>query len=319
MIDVNALNRRFSMRGVSIEPGQGGLPRVAVATRDAMAHIYLHGAHVTEYAVGGAPDLLFLSAKSHFEEGKPIRGGIPIIFPWFGARADDPASPAHGFARTMDWELVDVRPGTDGSIAVVLELGRTPETEKSWPHDFWLRYVVTVGTTLGLSLQVKNNDAAALKFEEALHTYLAVGDVGHVTVEGLAGADYLDKTDGGRRKLQPGGPIAIAGETDRVYLNTAGAVTVRDAAIPRTLVVNKDNSAATVLWNPWIAKAQAMADFGDDEWPRMLCVETANVADNAITLAPGQSHQMRAMISSVSRSAPAKPGSPQWQMAQGHA
>jgi D-hexose-6-phosphate mutarotase len=62
------------------------------------------------------------------------------------------------------------------------------------------------------------------------------------------------------------------------------------------LVVEKAGSNATVVWNPWIAKAKAMPDFGDDEWPGMLCIETCNVQQYAITLAPGESHTMIATI-----------------------
>jgi glucose-6-phosphate 1-epimerase len=39
-----------------------------------------------------------------------------------------------------------------------------------------------------------------------------------------------------------------------------------------------------------------MPDFGDDEWPRMLCVETANVGEQAPTLAPGGTHVMTATL-----------------------
>ena len=137
---------------------------------------------------------------------------------------------------------------------------------------------------------------AAFAFEEALHTYFQVGDVRRVSVEGLENADYLDKTDAGRRKTQPPEPIRIAGETDRLYLNTTSACVLRDPVLERTITIEKEGSANTVVWNPWIAKAKAMPDFGDDEWPGMICVETANAGESAIRLEPGRTHRMSARI-----------------------
>jgi glucose-6-phosphate 1-epimerase len=313
MSDIKELKRRFAVRGVSIEPGEGGLTRVVVETPEAEAHVYLHGAHVTRFHPRGGDDLLFLSAKSLFAPSKAIRGGIPIIFPWFGAKADDATAPMHGFARTADWDLVDVRKGTHGSIAVVLELNSSDSTRKVWPYDFQLRYTVTIDHSLDLTLEVKNLSKSDFTFEEALHTYLTVGDVRKVSIDGLAGREFLDKTDSARRKTQPAGAISIVGETDRVYLNTSDTVTVSDPVLSRKLVVDKKGSNATVLWNPWIAKAKAMADFGNDEWPGMLCVETANAADNAVTVAAGKKVQMKASLH-LAAASEARTPTKQWEM-----
>ena len=297
---IDDLRRRFGVAGVTFEPGHGGLPRVSISTPAADAHIYLHGAHVTHYQPRGQRPVLFMSDSSHFAPAKPIRGGVPVIFPWFGANAKDPKAPAHGFARTQPWDVRDVRRGGEGAVTVSLSLGPSPASRALWPHEFEATFEVTVGPVLEMALHVRNTAAAAFSFEEALHTYLAVGDVRKVTVEGLAGREYIDKVDGAKRKKQAPGPMRIEGETDRVYLNTPEAVTVNEASSGagggRQLSVSKQNSGATVVWNPWIAKAAAMADFGDDEWPGMICVETANVADHAVTLAPGQSHVMRAVV-----------------------
>jgi glucose-6-phosphate 1-epimerase len=147
-----------------------------------------------------------------------------------------------------------------------------------------------------MELSIQNTGAAPVTFEEALHTYLAVSDVRQARVEGLSGRDYLDKVDGMKRKTQSG-PITITGETDRVYLDTPDTVTIQDPAAGRRITVSKERSASTVVWNPWLEKSKKMPDFGDYEWPRMLCVETANVAENALTLAPGARHVMRATVS----------------------
>lgn len=297
MTDHEQLARKFAIPDVvDIGVGKGGLTRLAITAPAADANVYLHGAHVTHFAPARGKPVLFLSDESHFAAGKAIRGGVPVIFPWFGPKAGDPAAPAHGVARTIEWELTGVRQAGNGDVSIVLELSASDATRALWPHDFHLRYTVVVGKSLCLTLEVQNTSAEPWTFEEALHTYLSVGDVRQVSIEGFAGRYYLDKVDGQKRKTQPPGPITIVGETDRVYLDTTETIAVTDPLFARTLRISKEGSASTVLWNPWVAKAKALSDFGDDEWPMMLCVETANAGENAMSLAPGASHTMRARI-----------------------
>jgi glucose-6-phosphate 1-epimerase len=277
---------------VRIEEGRGSLPRVVVTSDLATAELYLHGAHLTAFQPRGAPPLLFLSERSQFEAGKPIRGGVPVIFPWFGPRAD---SPAHGFARIRPWELTSCAQEPDGSVRLTCALGVDDLTRSLWPHAFEARLTFTLGRALGIELEIKAGDAP-LMFEEAFHTYLLVGDARQVGVDGLQNTEYIDKVDGFQRKTQPAEALRITGETDRVYVNTRGRCVVHDPVLERTITVEKENSDATVVWNPWIEKARAMPDFGDEEWPRMLCVETANVGESAIRLAPLQTHRMRVIV-----------------------
>ena len=296
MSNLDQLNRRFAISGVvSIGAGQGGLPRVNIKTPAAEAQIYLHGAHVTHFQAREQKPLLFLSGKSHFEANKPIRGGLPICFPWFGPRAGDSAAPVHGFARLLSWDLVETKQLPDGSVNVALELRSSDATRTSWPFDFVARYQVNVGKALELTLRVTNGSKQPFTFEEALHTYLAVGDVRKVSIDGLANHRFIDKVDGAKQKTQTGA-IAIEGETDRVYLDTTDTTTIADPTWSRQIHIKKSGSNTTVVWNPWIAKAKAMPDFGNDEWPNMLCVETANAASDAVTLASGATHEMRAVL-----------------------
>ena len=297
MDDLAWLNSTVGAPGVvTFEAAESGLVRVAVTTPLAQAHIYLHGAHVTRFQPRGQSDLLFLSRQSHFAADKPIRGGIPVIFPWFGPRRGDPAAPQHGFARTAPWDVQSVESSPDGTVQIRLGLAPSQVSRPWLQNDFEVFYSISVGASLDLALRVRNNSAAALRFEEALHTYLSVSDVRTVALEGLDAVAYIDKVDGMKRKTQPPGALRIDRETDRVYLDTVGPVTVSDPAAHRSLVISKEGSRSTVVWNPWIDKAGAMSDFSDDEWPRMVCVETANVADNAVVLAPGEEHLMRASI-----------------------
>jgi len=273
----------FDVPGIiRIDEGRGSLPRVSITGDQATAEIYLHGAHLTQWTPRGAKPVLFMSEKSWFEPNKPIRGGVPVCFPWFGPKPD---SPAHGFARIRSWDLKSCAVQPDGAVRAAFQL----ESDEST-----IGLTFTVGRTLGMDLEVRAK--TPFTFEEALHTYFAVADVRHVSVEGLANTDYLDKVENFKRKTQSPEPIRIAGETDRVYLNTTSTCVVRDPGLGRTITVEKEGSGTTVVWNPWIAKAKAMPDFGDDEWPGMICVETANVGDGAVRLEAGRSHLMKVRI-----------------------
>ena len=274
----------------------GPFPRLRLTTALATAEIALQGAHVTHFQPAGAAPVLFLSQASHFAPGQPIRGGVPVCFPWFGARAGRPESPAHGFARIMPWEVESLAGTHDLGATAVLRLASSDETRAVWPHDFIARLRIEVTRQLTLALEIENTGATPFQCEEALHTYFAVGDVREVSITGLEGASYLDKLDGLRRKQLGSAPLRIEAETDRVFPGSGATCVIHDPELARRIVIERSGSQTTVVWNPWIAKAAAMADFGDDEWPRMLCIETANTGSDAITLGPGARHAMQATI-----------------------
>jgi D-hexose-6-phosphate mutarotase len=282
--------------GARLEPGPGGLERLVLTTAEGEAAVFLHGGHVAHFQPKGEKPVLWTSAESRFESGKPIRGGVPVCFPWFGPKAGAPEAPMHGFARILPWVVTDVRREDVGALRAVLELTPQAAARGGFPHELGLELAVRVSRSLRLELAVKNVDAAPARFEEALHSYFAVSDVRQAAIRGLEGVAYLDKTAAMARKPGEASPIAIAAETDRVYLEATGTVTIEDPGWQRRIVVSKSGSATTVVWNPWIARARAIADFGDDEWPRMVCVETANAGDAAVSLAPGATHVMTAEI-----------------------
>jgi glucose-6-phosphate 1-epimerase len=282
-----------------MERGLGGLERVVLEADQGVAHVYLHGAQVTHFQPRDARPVLFVSRESHFEAGapgKPIRGGVPICFPWFGAKPDDPAAPAHGFARLLAWHVTDLSPDDRGRARATLRLDASDYTRRYFAHDFAAVLSVTVDASLQIGLTLLNRGSVPMVIEEAFHSYFAVGDARRVSIRGLEGTPYLDKTEGAARKVGEPAPIAIMRETDRVYPSARGVVTIDDPILSRRIVVDKSGSATTVVWNPWMAKAAAMKDFGDDEWTQMACVETANTAENAVTIAPGESHTMSATI-----------------------
>ena len=281
------------------EPGAGGLTRLAITSPLAEAHIYLHGGHVTHFQPRGQSPVLFLSGRSFFESGKPIRGGVPVCFPWFGARAGQPSAPAHGFARTMPWEVESLSVDGEQTVLAVLRLTANDETRAHWPHDFILRHHIVIGQRLSMMLEVENTSREPFTYEAALHTYLAVAAARTAAITGLENAAYRDKTDSFQTKVQSAEPLRFTGETDRIFENTRAACVLHDPAGARRITVEKSGSATTVVWNPWTEKSAAMKDFGDDEWARMVCIETANAGANPITLAPGAKHAMRAVISAA--------------------
>jgi glucose-6-phosphate 1-epimerase len=239
-------------------------------------------------------DALFLSSKSRWENGRAIRGGVPICFPWFGNKADDSKAPAHGFVRTKAWKLESIVQARDG-VTVSMFTESDEDTKQWWPAEFRLVHRVTFASELSLELEVTNTGKTSLRFEEALHTYHSVGNVHSARLTGLEAIQYIDKTDANRTKIQQG-DIAIVAETDRVYLDTRSAVELHDPALRRRTHVAKENSSTTVVWNPWVQKAHSMSDFADDEWTKMICIETSNVSDFAVELAPSQQHRMHAHV-----------------------
>lgn len=280
---------------VTFMEGKGELPKAQVKTGWSSAEVYMDGAQVTHFARNDEPPILFLSQLSRFQTGQPIRGGVPIVFPWFGSRE---GGQMHGFARITTWELKEIAPLPSGAVTLRLQL---PESAESalWP-TFTAEYLITVGETLILELVITNTSAEQdFTFENCLHSYFWVGDINAVSVSGLKGGSYLDKCENYARKRENADHIKIAQETDRIYLDAPGTVEIHDSKLKRRIRIEKSGSDSTVVWNPWVAKAQQMPDFGNDEYLNMICVESGNVADNRITLPAGKSTSLKVTVSTV--------------------
>jgi glucose-6-phosphate 1-epimerase len=269
---------------------------MVISTPAAEADLYLQGAHLANWTQRGQRPVLFLSPQSLFAAGKAIRGGVPIIFPWFGARSDGKPGPAHGFARTSEWTVESTTQREDGRVEITLALSENDATRELFDGAFRLRFRVIVGSELEMELETSNQGKTPFTFEEALHTYLAVGDVQRASIFGLENTTFIDKTDGFKRKKLGSEPMRIAKETDQVHLDTRAICTVWDPVWDRRITIEKSGSASTVIWNPWSEKSKGMSDMAADGWKQMLCVETANAADNAVLLAPGASHKLSAKI-----------------------
>ncbi len=297
--EIDKLNDRFAdtSGAARFEEGNGGFTRLVLTAPAGVAHVYLYGAHVTRYQPRDQSPVLFLSEKSFFTHGRPIRGGVPVIFPWFGPRAADPQAPMHGFARIRDWDVDSIASRGD-TVTATLSLRSSDETHALWPHDFQLRYLVTVCPELDLTLDVTNPLADPIMFEQAMHTYFAVADVRRARVSGLSGSAYLDKTRDMQKFVDSDDVIVFAEPTDRVYLATKAPCVIDDPAGDRRISIDKEGSDTTVVWSPWSNPPAPFPDLGPDEWERFVCVETCNVKDHAVTVAAGATHTMRAMIRS---------------------
>lgn len=274
------LNAKFAIDGqLRFVEGSGGLIQGLISTALCQAKFFLHGSHVAEFQPVGEQPILFMSDQSLMKANAPIRGGVPICFPWFGPHPTDSTAPAHGWARTAAWSLFASAQRGDGTLVVEMRLS----------VDHWdLKYTVEFSRSLVLSLEIGNAAGQSRDCEVALHTYFAVADVHSVSVLGLENQPYLDKLTS--TQVGPTGQsIQFDAETDRVYDGSVPAVVIDDRGNQRKICVEPKNSRSTVVWNPWIAKSQRMPDFGDEEYLHMCCVETANVAADKIMLAAGES------------------------------
>ena len=287
--------RKLEIPGrVTIVHGNGGLPKINLTTKASTAEIYLHGAHVTGFQKNGEPPLLFMSARSHFAAGQPIRGGVPVCFPWFGGRDGDVA---HGFARITEWELVKTFASPSGAVTLTFRLPEIPE-RPAW-KTLRTEFVVTVSDELAMELTAANESAAAIEIENCLHTYFHVGDINQLSLTGLQGVPFDDfaASAAGARKAENDSVLRITRETNRVYPDTTAKVEIRDNNFERTICVEKSGSKSTVVWNPWTTQ-KLPDDFDPAEHKHMICVESGNVKQNKISLAPGQTTALKVVLSS---------------------
>ncbi|WP_421548199.1 D-hexose-6-phosphate mutarotase [Pseudomonas sp. QD4] len=266
------------------------------------------GAHILSYQLAGQPPLIWLNDEAVFKAGKSIRAGVPVCWPWFGNLARNPQSvqdmrqsndpaPAHGLVRATDWELLGIE--TQGQ-SLVLELvlpvpqGGLP----GWPHQVDLKLSIRLDEQLHISLTSHNRGTESVSISQALHSYFAVSDVRQVHVEGLDGLDYIETLDDWKTVPQAG-DLHFTDETDRIYLNTPPQLSIVDPAWQRRIQLTSSGSRSAVIWNPWIDRAAQFSDMAADGWQRMLCIETANVMNDVVTLAPGASHTLGVSISSA--------------------
>ncbi|PHN49799.1 D-hexose-6-phosphate mutarotase [Pseudomonas amygdali] len=263
------------------------------------------GAHILSYQVAGQQPLVWLNEEAVFKQGKPIRAGMPICWPWFGNLERNPQSvqamrdssepaKAHGEVRALDWQLLGI--GADGDALLVEFV--LPEAEghlPGWPHNVALKLSIRLDHALNVSLVSYNCGTESVVISQALHTYFAVSDVRQVSVEGLDGLRYIETLANWEEREQAG-DLTFTGETDRIYKDIPGVLSIVDHQWQRRIHIRSTGSKSAILWNPWIEKTGKFTDMAADGWQRMVCVETANVLDDVVTLAPDQMHVLGVSI-----------------------
>ncbi len=297
-MDASALQQRFGIDGKAVvTAGKHGLPMVEVSVPGARAMISVYAGQLLSYQPDGHEDLFFLSSKAFWADGKAIKGGVPVCWPWFGPDPDGMGRPGHGFVRNRPWDLRAVEDLGDGRVRVSMGLADSEATRALWPHAFDLEMAVTVGGAgVHAALTTRNLGDAPFTLTQGLHTYFRVGDIAAVRVHGLEGTSYIDKMDNGTVKTQDG-PVAITRETDRIHTGVVRDLAIADASLGRTIRVKPSGSASAVVWNPWDVTAAGMADLEPTDYLRMICVETTNAGPDGVTVAPGASHTLAATYS----------------------
>ncbi|QHG67851.1 D-hexose-6-phosphate mutarotase [Pseudomonas putida] len=265
------------------------------------------GAQILSYQRVGEPPLLWLSDQAIFRQGKSVRAGVPVCWPWFGNLQRNPASvqamysgeqaPAHGLARTRDWQLLGVEEKGD-DLHIEFELPEAQGDLPGWPHDVELKLQIVMGEELSVSLNSRNMGNSPVTISQALHSYFAVSDVRQARVEGVEGLQYIETLADWEQRQQQGA-LGFAGETDRIYLDTPQKLSIVDPHWKRRITLTCSGSRSAVIWNPWTERAKELADMADDGWQRMLCIETANVWDDVVELKPGASRSLQVRIGSI--------------------
>ena len=264
--------------------GAGGLPMVALRSTDgAIAHVYLHGAHVASWKPARDGDeRLFLSERSEFRAGTAIRGGIPVIFPQFAAEGP---LPRHGFARTSEWTLDEIS-SKGGDALASLSLRDSADTRAIWNHEFLATLGVRVGgDQLAVTLSVENRGNAPLSFTAALHSYLRVYDARDTTLVGLRGTKHRESGAPGALAKETSDALRFDGEVDRVYVDVPRSLTLWEPE--RSTEIGFEAFPDAVVWNPGPVKAGVLADMEPNGERHMACVEAA-VVQRPVTLAAGE-------------------------------
>ncbi len=293
---IEQLNANHGTEEVQFTTGKGDFPLIEVDNGSATATISLYGGQVLSFQPKGDPNpVLFLSENAYYSEGKAIKGGMPVCWPWFGPDPEGQGRPNHGFVRNRLWTVVKIE-GSGDTTTITLGVSASDDTRAIWPQSFDLAIEISVGTALSVALMTRNTGDAPFSITQALHTYFTVGDIAQVTVLGLEGTEYLDKVDGGAQKTQSGA-VTVAQEVDRIYLDVPPKLVIDDGSLGRKIHVTSSGSKTAVVWNPWADISAQSGDLEDNAYQGMICVETTNAATDVIEVQPGSEFRLTATYS----------------------
>lgn len=266
--------------------GKGGLPYVRMSHDSGyVAVVSEYGAQVVSWTGPDERELLFVSEQATFELGKPIRGGIPIVFPQFSTGA----LPTHGFARTAMWRVVREQVSTAGPVTVTLRLVPNAEIFALWPYHFQAEVDVVLTDVLLLALRIENVGSKTFSFQSALHSYLRTSDLSAVRLIGFEGCEFVDFLQQRRLYVEELSEVVIGGPIDRAYRDSPQSIQLWSQDDGYSYLITREGFSDTVVWNPWVEGAQKISDLGDDEYSQMICVESGNILA-PIILVPGELH-----------------------------
>lgn len=294
MATAQQLNTQFGINGqLNFREDASGLIVAEINNALGSASLCLQGAHLmTWQPKSQSVPVVWLSRDTKPAVGKSIRGGAPVCWPWFGAHASEASFSGHGFARTVPWRVIESGTEPNGATRLTLRLVANDKTRVQWTDECSVDLTVIVGETLRMELTTENNSNADLEIGEALHTYFQISDIGAIKVTGLEGSEYWDKVGGSNLRKQDGA-IAFSSEVDRVYIDNAAECVIHDEQLKRRIHIAKSGSLSTVVWTPWVEKANKMGDMGQpDGWREMVCVESANAINNVVKVAAGTAHTL---------------------------
>lgn len=292
-MNIKELNNKFGIDGqVIFFEGKGRLPCINVTNAKASALVSIYAGHVLSYQpVNESDDFIYVSDKAIYQNGKAIRGGIPICWPWFGADPVKAENPAHGVARNNYWSFSNVVIMENGDTKLILSLSDSESSRMLWPYSFHLSLEINIGTSLTLELVTKNTGDQTFSITEALHTYFKVGDSTQVRVLGLENTQFLDKTDDFKKNIQEG-QIILSNETDRIYTDISHDLTIVDPVLDRKIKIGSSGNNHIVVWNPWENGAAKLADMANEDYKKFICVEVANAIPFEIEIAPDTEHRI---------------------------
>ncbi len=291
MNNLRALQDRFSnVSQIGFEQLDNGLILAKIDTPQATATISLFGGQILEWkSKSQTAPVLWQSDLVQLSSDKPIRAGVPICWPWFGAHPARPELPSHGYARISNWDLDSVSINKLGAVELSLTMSDSDQRYAQQDFSAALAIKISIGEVLSIDLTTTNTGKQIIQITEALHTYFNISDIAQVQIQGLDEIHYIDLIDHNLLKLQSG-EVRFSSELGRVYLDTQSTCLIEDSGLSRTIRIEKTGSQSTVVWNPWRETASKMSDLGPTQWQTMVCVESGNALQNTVSIKPGAQH-----------------------------
>lgn len=296
-MNYSEINTKYALPGqLAFVKGKGDLPLARITNPYAKADISLYGAQVLSFIPNGQKDILWMSPQCIYEAGKPMRGGIPVCFPWFGPHTGDSRKPLHGFARLLTWDVTETSALKNGTTRLILELNSNAETTAIWPYVFSAKMIFEIGERLSVTLCCSNTGDEVFSISEALHSYFSISNIAQIGIHGLKDCEYYAGFSMDALMRQKEDILKIEKEENRRYINHTGNCILTDPAWNRSIQVAKKGSNVTVVWNPGAETVKTMPDIPVAGYRDFICIEAVNAYAGAVTLKPGENHCISAIL-----------------------